>query len=85
MQLPGQESADLEDISEESDDGRDTDLDKPEKNTSESRMGGQPILESQPEINMKVPSNHFDFGAILPMLSNLEEIYVCYKVYTGKI
>ena len=79
MQLPGQESADLEDVSEESDDGRD-DMDKPEKNTSESRMGGQPILESQPEINMKVPSNHFDFGAILPMLSNLEEIYVCYKV-----
>ena len=78
MQLPGQESADLEDISEGSDDGED--LDKPEKNTSESRMGGQPILESQPEINMKVPSNHFDFGAILPMLSNLEEIYVCYKV-----
>ena len=55
-------------------------MDKPEKNTSDSRMGGQPILESQPEINMKVPSNHFDFGAILPMLSNLEEIYVCYKV-----
>ena len=83
MQLPGQESADLEDISEGSDDGED--LDKPEKNTSESRMGGQPILESQPEINMKVPSNHFDFGAILPMLSNLEEIYVCYKVRTRKI
>ena len=75
----------MEDISEESDDGRDTDMDKPEKNTSESRMGGQPILESQPEINMKVPSNHFDFGAILPMLSNLEEIYVCYKVRTHKI
>ena len=59
-------------------------MDKPEKNTSESRMGGQPILESQPEINMKVPSNHFDFGAILPMLSNLEEIYVCYKVWIHK-
>ena len=73
----------MEDISEGSDDGED--LDKPEKNTSESRMGGQPILESQPEINMKVPSNHFDFGAILPMLSNLEEIYVCYKVRTRKI
>ena len=81
FKLPGQDVADLDDNSEdESEDGIDADLGKPDKNTSDSRMGGQPILEAQPEINMKVPSNHFDFGAILPLLSNLEEIYVCYKV-----
>ena len=80
FKLPGQETADLDDISEDSDDGRDTEAGKPEKSSSESRVGGQIILEAQPEINMKVPSNHFDFGAILPMLSHLEEIYVCYKV-----
>ena len=81
LQLPGQESADLDDNSEESDDdGRDTDFGRSERPTSE-RQGGQMILEAQPEINMKVPSNHFDFGAILPMLSNLEEVHVCYKVF----
>ena len=32
------------------------------------------------EINMKLPSNHFDFGSIFPQLSNLEEFYVCYRV-----
>ena len=79
--LPGQESADLDDNSEESDDdGRDTEFGRSDRPTSESRPGGQVILEAQPEINMKVPSNHFDFGAILPMLTNLEEVYVCYKV-----
>ena len=35
---------------------------------------------AKPEINMKVPSNHFDFGAIFPLLSNLEEVILCYKV-----
>ena len=29
---------------------------------------------------MKMPANHFDFGAIFPQLSGLEEFYVCYKV-----
>ena len=29
---------------------------------------------AKPEINMKVPSNHFDFGAIFPLLSHLEEV-----------
>ena len=81
FKLPGQESADLDDVSEDSDGGRDDHAaGRPDKSTSESRAGGQIILEAQPEINMKVPSNHFDFGAILPMLSHLEEIYVCYKV-----
>ena len=81
IQLPGQESADLEDNSDESDDdGRDTEFGRSDRPTSDSRVGGQMILEAQPEINMKVPANHFDFGAILPMLSNLEEVYVCYKV-----
>lgn len=29
---------------------------------------------------MKIPANHFDFSAILPMISNLEELIICYKV-----
>ena len=32
---------------------------------------------AKPEINMKVPSNHFDFGAIFPLLSYLEEVFQC--------
>lgn len=44
--------------------------------SSLSRMG--PPLP--PEINMKIPANHFDFGAIFPQLSLLEEFHVCYKV-----
>ena len=49
--------------------------------TNLSRMG--PPLP--PEINMKMPSNHFDFGAIFPQLSGLEEFYVCYKVSKGYV
>lgn len=44
--------------------------------SSLSRMG--PPLPA--EINMKLPANHFDFGAIFPQLSQLEEFHVCYKV-----
>ena len=44
--------------------------------SSLSKMG--PPMQEQ--INMKVPSNHFDFGAIFPQLSSLEEFHVCYKV-----
>jgi hypothetical protein len=29
---------------------------------------------------MKMPANHFDFSAILPLISNLEELIICYKV-----
>ncbi len=29
---------------------------------------------------MKIPSNHFDFGAIFPQLNSLEEFHVVYKV-----
>lgn len=72
-------------MSEDSDDGKDTEVGKTDKSASESRVGGQIILETQPEINMKVPANHFDFGAILPLLSNLEEIYMCYKVSGGQL
>ena len=46
--------------------------------SNQSRLG--PPLP--PEINMKMPANHFDFGAIFPQLSGLEEFYVCYKVST---
>ena len=42
-----------------------------------SRIGGPPLPA---EINMKVPANHFDFGAIFPQLSGLEEFHVCFKV-----
>ena len=34
---------------------------------------------AKPEINMKVPSNHFDFGAIFPLLSHLEEVVKSYR------
>ena len=37
-----------------------------------------------PEINMKVPANHFDFSAIMPLISNLEEFIICYKVKNFK-
>ena len=81
FKLPGQDEVDLDDISEESDDEKENNVVKVEaKSTTESRTGGQSILDALPEINMKVPSNHFDFGAILPLLSNIEEIYLCYKV-----
>ena len=41
------------------------------------RSMGPPL---PPEINMKVPANHFDFGAIFPNLSALEEFHLCFKV-----
>ena len=57
-----------------------------QENTIVTASGGDPSTLSRmgpplpPEINMKGPSNHFDFGAIFPQLSGLEEFYVCYKV-----
>ena len=40
---------------------------------------------AKPEINMKVPSNHFDFGAIFPLLSHLEEVVQSYRTQTLKV
>jgi hypothetical protein len=37
-----------------------------------------------PEINMKIPSNHLDFSAILPLISNLEELILCFRVISIK-
>ena len=45
------------------------------------QSGGGPPLP--PEINMKIPSNHFDFGAIFPQLTSLEEFHVVYQVKTS--
>lgn len=39
--------------------------------------GGPPL---PPEINMKIPTNHFDFGTIFPQLTFLEEFHICYQV-----
>ena len=68
-------------MSEESDDGKEENLGgKVEARSAVESRSGPSILDAQPEINMKVPSNHFDFFAILPLLSNIEEFYVCFKV-----
>ena len=40
---------------------------------------------AKPEINMKVPSNHFDFGAIFPLLSHLEEVSQSYRTQRLKV
>ena len=42
-----------------------------------SGMGGPSL---PPELNMKTPANHFDFGTIFPQLTALEELHLCYKV-----
>ncbi|TRY67387.1 hypothetical protein TCAL_06440 [Tigriopus californicus] len=37
-------------------------------------------IHTGPEINMKVPGNHLDFGQILPSLGELEEFSVTYQL-----
>ena len=37
-----------------------------------------------PEINMKIPPKHIDFGNILPALSELRGKLWLYKFYTRK-
>ena len=49
--------------------------------TIEGSTGGGGLGPSlPPELNLKTPANHFDFGAIFPQLSELEEFHVCFKV-----
>ena len=86
LKAPGQvdnDGGDMDTLSigsdEPGEDGIDGDDDGP------SRRMAYRDKNAKPEINMKVPSNHFDFGAIFPLLSHLEEVVQSYRTQTLKV